>query len=111
MMSALFFVSGYLAPASLENKTGWEFLKGKFKRLMIPWVIAVFTLIPIYKVIFLYSRNLPQEHWTTCFHITNPNSQNWLCLPALVKYPMLIVLTYVASNLVVSLYRSALPVK
>jgi fucose 4-O-acetylase-like acetyltransferase len=78
VMPAVFFVSGYLTPVSLDKKTGWEFLKGKFRRLMIPWVIAVFTLIPIYKVIFLYSRNLPQEHWTTYFHITNPNSQNWL---------------------------------
>jgi fucose 4-O-acetylase-like acetyltransferase len=78
MMSTLFFISGYLTPASLKNKSGWEFLKGKFKRLMIPWAIAVLTLIPLYKVIFLYSRGLPQEHWTTYFHITNPNSQNWL---------------------------------
>ena len=78
VMPTLFFISGYLIPASLKNKTGWEFLKGKFKRLMVPWIIAVFILIPLYKVIFLYSRNLPQEHWTTYFHITNPNSQNWL---------------------------------
>jgi hypothetical protein len=48
-------------------------VKGKFKRLMIPWVIAVLSLIPLYKVIFLYSRGLPQEHWATYFHITNPN--------------------------------------
>jgi fucose 4-O-acetylase-like acetyltransferase len=93
MMSVLFFVSGYLAPASLEGKTGWEFLKGKFKRLMAPWVIAVLTLIPLYKVIFLYSRNLPQEHWTTYFHITNPNSQNWLWfLPVLFVFNMIYLL-------------------
>lgn len=78
MMSTLFYISGYLTPASLKKQTGWEFLKGKFKRLMIPWAVAVLTLIPLYKVIFLYSRGLPQEHWTTYFHITNPNSQNWL---------------------------------
>jgi fucose 4-O-acetylase-like acetyltransferase len=93
MMSTLFFVSGYLAPASLENRTGWEFIKGKFKRLMVPWAIAVFTLIPLYKVIFLYSRNLPQEHWTTYFHITNPNSQNWLWfLPVLFVFNLLYLL-------------------
>jgi fucose 4-O-acetylase-like acetyltransferase len=93
MMATLFFISGYLAPASLRNKTGWEFLKSKFIRLMIPWVIAVFTLIPIYKVIFLYSRNLPQEHWSTYFHITNPNSQNWLWfLPVLFLFNVLCLL-------------------
>lgn len=90
MMATLFFLSGYLAQASLKNKATWEFVKGKFKRLMIPWAIAVFTLIPLYKVIFLYSRGLPQEHWTTYFHITNPNSQNWLWfLPLLFLFDLL----------------------
>ena len=78
VMPAIFLISGYLAAASLKGKTGWDFIKGKAKRLLLPWVIAVFTLIPLYKVIFLYSRGLPQENWTTYFHITNPNSQNWL---------------------------------
>ncbi|MBC8504528.1 MAG: acyltransferase [Anaerolineales bacterium] len=90
VMPIMFFISGYLTPAPLDRKSGWEFLKGKFKRLMIPWVIAVFTLIPLYKVIFLYSRDLPQEHWSTYFHITNPNSQNWLWfLPVLFSFNLL----------------------
>ena len=93
VMPIMFFISGYLTPASLKSKTGWEFVKGKFKRLIIPWVIAVFTLIPLYKVIFLYSRGLPQENWTTYFHITNPNSQNWLWfLPVLFTFDMLYLL-------------------
>ena len=93
VMPTIFFISGYLTPASLKKKTGWEFLKGKFNRLIVPWVIAVFTLIPLYKVIFLYSRNLPQEHWSTYFHITNPNSQNWLWfLPVLFTFNMLYML-------------------
>ena len=93
VMPIMFFISGYLTPASLQNKTAWGFIKGKFKRLVIPWVIAVFTLIPLYKVIFLYSRGLPQEHWTTYFHITNPNSQNWLWfLPVLFTFDMLYLL-------------------
>ena len=93
MMPTLFFISGYLTPASFKNKTGWEFVKSKFKRLMVPWAIAVFTLIPLYKVIFLYSRGLPQEHWTTYFHLTNPNSQNWLWfLPVLFSFDLLFLL-------------------
>ena len=92
-MPTIFFISGYLAPASLKSKTSWFFFKRKFKRLMIPWAIAIFTLIPIYKVIFLYSRGLPQEHWTSYFHITNPNSQNWLWfLPVLFAFNMLYLL-------------------
>ena len=93
VMSIMFFISGYLTPASLKKGTGWEFVKGKFKRLIVPWAIAVFTLIPLYKVIFLYSRGLPQEHWSTYFHITNPNSQNWLWfLPLLFTFDMLYLL-------------------
>ena len=93
VMPIMFFVSGYLTPNSLTNKTGWEFVKGKFKRLMIPWIIAVFTLIPLYKVIFLYSRGLPQEGWSTYFHFNNPNSQNWLWfLPVLLAFDMLYLL-------------------
>ena len=93
VMPTLFFISGYLTPGSLNNKTGWEFTKGKFKRLIIPWIIAVFTLIPLYKVIFLYSRGLPQENWTTYFHITNPNSQNWLWfLPVLFVFCLVYLL-------------------
>jgi len=93
VMPTMFFIAGYLTPASIKNKTGWEFIKGKFKRLMVPWLVAVFTLIPLYKVIFLYSRNLPQEHWSTYFHITNPNSQNWLWfLPVLFAFDILYLL-------------------
>jgi hypothetical protein len=93
VMPIMFFIAGYLVPVSLNNKTGWEFLKGKFKRLMVPWAIAVVTLIPIYKVIFLYSRGLPQENWSTYFHITNPNSQNWLWfLPLLFLFNALYLL-------------------
>jgi surface polysaccharide O-acyltransferase-like enzyme len=93
VMPTMFFIAGYLMPASIKNKTGWEFIKGKFKRLMVPWLVAVFTLIPIYRVIFLYSRNLPQEHWSTYFHITNPNSQNWLWfLPVLFAFDILYLL-------------------
>lgn len=94
VMPTLFFVSGYLTPQSLEHRSRYDFVKAKFKRLMVPWVVAVFTLIPIYKVIFLYSRGLPQEHWGSYFHFSNGiYSQNWLWfLPALFFFNLLYVL-------------------
>ena len=95
VMPAVFFISGYLIPASLKKKSGWAFLKSRFKRLMIPWAIAVLTLMPLYKVIFLASRGLPQEHWTTYFYFSrgNPTSQNWLWfLPVLFLFNALYVL-------------------
>jgi hypothetical protein len=93
VMPTIFFIAGYLVPASLKNKTPWQFIGSKAKRLLLPWVLAVVTLIPLYKVIFLYSRGLPQENWTTYFHITNPNSQNWLWfLPLLFTFNLLYLL-------------------
>jgi hypothetical protein len=61
IMPTIFFVSGFLTPLSLKNKKGWVFLKLRFKRLMLPWIIAVLTLMPLYKIIFLYSRKMPQQ--------------------------------------------------
>ncbi|MFC2167622.1 acyltransferase [Acidobacteriota bacterium] len=94
VMSVIFFIAGYLAPLSLKNKKTWEFLKSKFKRIMVPWIIAVLTLIPIYKIIFLFSRNLPQESWTSYFHWSNGIwSQNWLWfLPVLYLFDILYLL-------------------
>ncbi|HUV26278.1 MAG TPA: acyltransferase [Anaerolineales bacterium] len=90
VMPAIFFIAGYLAAASINGKTAWGFIKGKAKRLLLPWVLAIVTLIPLYKVIFLYSRGFPQENWTTYFHITNPNSQNWLWfLPMLFAFSLI----------------------
>ena len=90
VIATIFFVSGFLTPLSLKNKTAWAFLKSKFKRLMVPWSVAVLTLIPLYKVIFLYSRNLTQESWTTYFHWNAIWSQNWLWfLPVLFLFDMI----------------------
>ena len=91
VMATIFFISGYTTPMSLKNKNGLGFLKSKTKRLMVPWIIAALILIPLYKVIFLYSRNIPQENWTTYFHWNNGIwSQNWLWfLPVLFLFNLL----------------------
>lgn len=91
IMATIFFVSGFFVPLSLEKKKGWAFLKSKFSRLMVPWVIAVLILMPLYKIIFLYSRDLPQQSWTTYFHFSNGIfSQSWLWfLPVLFLFNLL----------------------
>ncbi|MCB0805329.1 MAG: acyltransferase family protein [Bacteroidales bacterium] len=100
VMFVIFFVSGYFIPISVRNKPFFVFAKAKFKRIMIPWLVAVLLLIPAYKFIFLYSRGLPQGDWFTYFHwyhrvgtdpiyfATNP-TQNWLWfLPVLFIFQM-----------------------
>lgn len=90
VIATIFFISGFFTPLSLKNKTAGAFIKSKFNRLIIPWIIAVLTLIPLYKIIFLYSRNLPQESWTTYFHWNSIWSQNWLWfLPVLFLFDIL----------------------
>ena len=93
VMPAIFFIAGFLTPMSLNKRKGLSFLKSKFKRHIIPWIFAILTLIPIYKIIFLYSRNLPQEKWTTYFHFNTMWSQNWLWfLPVLFLFSFVYML-------------------
>ncbi len=101
VMYTIFFVSGYFIPLSVKNKSNLNFLKSKVRRILVPWAVAVFTLIPAYKFIFLYSRGLPQEEWFSYFHIfqragsdltvfSNNPSQNWLWfLPVLFLFQVL----------------------
>lgn len=118
VMPTIFFVSGYFVYNSARKGGSWEFVISKFKRIYLPWIIAVLILMPLYKVIFLYSRGLAQENWLTYFHWNNGIfSQNWLWfLPVLflfqliylglyslgllnikMKLPHAIILTFIAS--------------
>jgi peptidoglycan/LPS O-acetylase OafA/YrhL len=94
VMPTIFFISGYFTPSSLESKGSRRFLTAKLRRLMLPWVMAVFTLIPLYHVVFLYSRGLPRGSWTTYFHFSNATiSMSWLWfLPVLFFFNVLYVL-------------------
>lgn len=104
VMAIMFFISGYFIPSSLKDQSSYEFILSKFKRIMVPWAVAVLTLIPLYKVLFLYSRGLPQEDWYTYFHwfersgadlgnFANNPSQHWLWfLPVLFLFQILYLL-------------------
>ncbi|MBC8506627.1 MAG: acyltransferase [Anaerolineales bacterium] len=93
MMPSMFFVAGYFASLSLSKNHGFAYLKNKFQRLMVPWLISITILMPIYKFIFLASRGLTQEHWTQYFHFSNGLiSQSWLWfLPILFAFHLLFV--------------------
>lgn len=47
MMPAFFFLAGYFTLPSLYRQGVWKFLTGKFKRIGVPWVLAIFIIIPI----------------------------------------------------------------
>ena len=46
-MPVFFFVVGYFALPSLTKHGSWGFLKGKFRKLGIPWLLAILILVPI----------------------------------------------------------------
>ena len=115
IMFTIFFISGYFIPNSIKNKTSWSFLKSKVKRIAIPWILAILTLIPLYKVLFLYSRGLSQESWETYFHFferegsnlvvfANSPTQSWLWfLPVLFFFQILYYILYKTNLLKVNI--------
>ncbi|NKB86864.1 MAG: acyltransferase family protein [Acidobacteria bacterium] len=93
VMATIFFISGYVTPGSVDRHGTKRYLVARMRRILIPWALAAATLIPLYKVVFLYSRGMPQEHWTSYFHFTNGFvSMNWLWyLPVLFVFDCLYV--------------------
>jgi len=59
LMPTLFFIAGYFALPSLQQKGKWHFIKNKLKRLGIPWLLGIFLLVPIINYIYHYSRGYP----------------------------------------------------
>jgi len=59
LMPTLFFIAGYFALPSLQQKGKWLFIRSKLKRLGIPWLLGVVLMVPIYNFINLYSRDYP----------------------------------------------------
>jgi fucose 4-O-acetylase-like acetyltransferase len=96
VMPTFFFISGFFTPSSLEHKGSWRFLESKLRRLMLPWAIAVLTLMPLYKVVFLVSRGLPRDRWTGYFHFSNGGlSMSWLWfLPVLFLFDVLYLILW-----------------
>ena len=64
LMPTLFFISGYFALPSIHKKGTWKFIKSKFIRLGIPWLLGVILLAPVINYIYLYSRGDSQDYWS-----------------------------------------------
>ena len=45
-MSALFFLAGYFAPPSLSKRGVSKFVRGKFMRVGLPWILGVALIAP-----------------------------------------------------------------
>jgi hypothetical protein len=47
LMPTLFFLAGYFALTSLKNRGPRKFLEDKVKRLLMPWALGVFVVLPL----------------------------------------------------------------
>ncbi|MDR1579935.1 MAG: acyltransferase [Synergistaceae bacterium] len=47
-MSELFFLAGYFAPPSLSKRGAYRFLREKFMRIGLPWIIGVVFVAPFF---------------------------------------------------------------
>ncbi len=57
LMPSLFFIAGYFAIPSIRKKSISAFIKGKFKRLGIPWLVCTLFIGPVLPLIYHYTRS------------------------------------------------------
>ncbi|GMH85249.1 hypothetical protein TL16_g10170 [Triparma laevis f. inornata] len=90
-MSMFFFISGYFTPTSYDRKGKVNFLKDKFKRLGIPYVVMCFVIYPVVMLSsFLIIDDVKSSDSTFSFNevwwyslIPNPTVlwfTGWLCI-------------------------------
>lgn len=56
-MPLLFYIAGYFAIPTIRKKGTADFLKGKLRRLGIPWLVCIITICPVLPLIYHYTRN------------------------------------------------------
>ncbi len=65
-MPLLFYIAGYFATPTIQKKGAASFLRGKLKRLGIPWLICIITICPVLPLVYHYTRNnytLSTSYW------------------------------------------------
>ena len=65
-MPLLFYIAGYFTIPTIKKKSISSFLKGKLKRLGIPWLLSILTICPVLPLIYHFTRNnftLSTSYW------------------------------------------------
>ena len=65
-MPLLFYIAGYFAISSIQKKSVLSFLRGKLRRLGIPWLVCIVTICPVLPLIYHFTRNdltLSMSYW------------------------------------------------
>lgn len=66
LMPSLFYIAGFFSVLSIREKSISQFLWGKTKRLLIPWLVCIVFICPILPLIYHYTRNgfmLISSYW------------------------------------------------
>jgi len=65
-MPLLFYIAGYFAIPTIKKRSTSSFVKGKLKRLGIPWLLCILTICPVLPLIYHFTRNglsLSMSYW------------------------------------------------
>ena len=65
-MPLLFYIAGYFALPSIRRRGSASFLKGKLRRLGVPWLLCILTVCPVLPLIYHFTRNdlaLSMSYW------------------------------------------------
>ncbi len=57
LMPSLFFIAGFFAIPSMIKKSVLQFIKGKLRRLGIPWLACTLFIGPVLPLVYHYTRN------------------------------------------------------
>ncbi|MBQ7453939.1 MAG: acyltransferase family protein [Selenomonadaceae bacterium] len=94
IMPVMFFVSGYFGLMSLAKHGVKNFWRGKFVRIILPWIFGAMFIAPLVTYIILASRHAPitfAEFYTTLFWgVLYQQAQYWY-LGALTALYLLLV--------------------
>jgi glucan biosynthesis protein C len=90
-MSVLFFIAGYFALPSLQNKSYGRFIKDKLWRLGLPWLLGVVFLGPLMPYMGYYTKGfeglMSPSYWDFWISYIHSGFSQWVIQPHFVTQP------------------------
>ncbi|WP_407399554.1 acyltransferase family protein [Anaerovibrio sp.] len=66
IMPMMFFISGYFGIRTLKKHGGSKWWNGRFKRIIVPWIVGVALFAAPVSYLTFFSRNAPVDFATFC---------------------------------------------
>lgn len=108
IMLIMFFVAGYFALPSLVKRGATEFVKDKFVRVGLPWLVGALLLAPPTAYLIYYTRAVPLtflQFWATEFWGEGYQQSVYWFLGVLFLFFLLLSLVYMVSGRLQSAQR------